>query len=116
MQTSQVRCWAIHNWVKGHRHDLWITYPDGFGGHQLISCLNCGAIYSVSVTDEIYRGPPLQEILKIRICACGRVLAETTASYPELYLADGGVEAFKRPSQIPDDNESIVKSFPEIYS
>jgi hypothetical protein len=83
---------------------------------MLISCLNCGHIYSVSVATIVYVGPDLQNKLKsIECLECGSNLCKTFSPYPERYFTESGVLRFERPSVIPPDSESFVKEFDEIY-
>lgn len=113
MSTVKVRCWKINNGGD----EIFITYPEGNAGHELITCLNCGQVYCVNVAKRVYIGPSLPEKLAEMTCInCKQDLAENWAYYPETYVVDGSVKTFERPSMMPDDSESLVKEFPEIYS
>lgn len=93
-----------------------ITYPEDDCGHQLISCLNCGKIYSVSTSKMVYQGPSLDQKLKgLKCVQCGNDLSATYHNYPEKYLSDQTVVNFEHPMQIPDDSESFVLEFDEVY-
>lgn len=111
MKTSKVRCWEI-------RKGVYITYPEGNLGHELITCLSCGTVYAVDVSRKVYVGPPLEERLKDLACLkCGCNLGTSWAFYPEKHLTDTGrIEVLQRPMQLPPDDQSIVAEFPEIYS
>jgi len=116
MNTVQVRCWRVH--VPDKKEDLFITYPEDNQGHGLISCLDCGAVYAVTVAKEVYVGPPLEEKLKgMRCVKCGALLSETQAAYPDHYRDDGGsVHEYERSELIPDDKDSMVVEMLDIYS
>lgn len=116
MNTVQVRCWRIR--VPGRGDGVLITYPEDNQGHSLISCLRCGTIYAVTVAKEVYVGPPLDQKLKGLECiGCGAPLAETQAPYPERYRDEGGnVCEHQRSELIPNDEDSMVVEFPDIYS
>lgn len=118
MKKEQVRCWEI-NATHGSIIDrLYITYPEGSYGHKLITCLNCGEIFAVNLTKELYVGPSLEEKLKGTICpACNVQLVDYYSEYPEKYLgSDGVVYKYDRDKEIPSDDTSTVREFLEIYS
>lgn len=118
MNKVLVRCWRLEQIRPGtvQPDHLFITYPEGADGHSLITCLRCGALCAVTVTKEIYVGPPLAEKLRDLPCAkCGAVLGGNWAFYPETYLANGQVYAADRPATIPPDDESIVMEFDGVY-
>jgi hypothetical protein len=114
---SKVRCWQLENWRGKSPPDLiYITYPEGQFGYDLVSCLNCGKIYSASVLDQIYKGPPLNEKLASKCCSqCGSAMNKSAHIYPEKYLAQDGVIHFQRSLSLPSDTESIVVEFDELY-
>lgn len=116
MNKVQVRCWRIH--VPDRKEDLLITYPEDNQGHGLISCLDCGAVYAVTVAKEVYVGPPLEEKLKgVKCVGCGALLTDTQAAYPERYRDDGGnVREYERSELIPNDEDSTVVELPDVYS
>jgi hypothetical protein len=111
MKSEKVRCWEI-------RKGVLITYPEGNLGHELITCLRCGLIYSVNVPRKIYVGPPIEDRLKGLHCMkCGSSLLTTWAYYPEKHLNEHGeITEMKRPEEIPPENQSMVVEFPELYS
>lgn len=114
MERTKVRCWEID--VNG-RDRVFITYPEDNYGHDLISCLNCGAIYAASVFKQVYHGPPLSEKLKeINCWKCNELLANTYNLYPDKFLSiSGEIKSFDRLLQIPLDEDSLVEEFYSIY-
>jgi len=118
MNKVSVRCWEVENHRLGESvpDHLIITYPEDNSGHELITCLNCGEIYAVTVVKEVYIGPPLAEKVKgIRCVSCGEYLIGNYAYYPETYIADGKQHAYRRNIELPDDKQSIVKELFGIY-
>lgn len=113
MKTEQVRCWRV-----GSGGDLFITYPEGDMGHRLICCRSCGHVHAVNVAKQLYIEPNLEKYLSGIQCAkCCRPLAGNWAYYPEVYVDESGeVRNFERPYQIPDDADSTVVEFPEVFS
>jgi hypothetical protein len=120
MKEVQVRCWKIKCFNKKDRiwEDHVITYPDGFGGYKLIICLKCGKIYAVDIDNERYVGPDINTKLNLIKClGCEANLGKYFAEYPETFIGtSGSIEHFKRDLEIPDDKDSIILHFPEIYS
>lgn len=118
MMKSKVRCWLVENWRdEGTPDILHVTYPEDNSGYDLISCLNCGHVYSASVAKAVYVGPPLSDKLKdIRCISCGVSLGQSAYSYPDKYLYDGVVFEFTRSLEMPSDDDSVVLDFDEIYS
>lgn len=118
MKKVSVRCWEVTNYSTGKDtpHRLYISYPEENGGHELITCIKCGAIYAVTVVKEVYTGPSLIEKLRDLTCMnCGGALSGNFAYYPETYLADGEIHSFKRSQEIPPAEDSIIKEFYGIY-
>jgi len=118
MKTVLVRCWIIENYQMGRSSpdELFITYPEDNAGHDLITCLNCGEVYAVSVDQEVYIGPPLKEKVKNLSCdSCDKPLEGNYAYYPETYLKNGRMYSYQRPLEIPGEDSSIVKEFKGIY-
>jgi hypothetical protein len=116
MKKSLVRCWKMTNYASEWKDEICITYPEDNTGHRLITCLNCGMVYSVSVSKMVYIGPPLEQKLTQCSCSrCGKRLAETYGFYPDTYLSHGTVITFERPIRIPPPEESVVEEFEEIY-
>lgn len=113
MKTEQVRCWKV-----GRGGELFITYPEGDMGHRLICCKSCGKVHAVNVAKQLYIAPDLETHLSGVQCAkCDKPLAENWAYYPENYMDESGqLQNFNRPNQIPDDVDSIVAEFPEVFS
>jgi hypothetical protein len=118
MKKIAVRCWKI----EVHRSDidnnfpLYITYPEDNSGHDLITCLNCGAIYAIDICKQVYIGPPLDDKLKGMNCSCcNKPLENSYAYYPETYLFSGNKYFYKRSLDIPPDEDSMVKEFEGIY-
>lgn len=118
MKKSIVRCWRIENWRgKAQPDELYITYPEDNWGHDLISCLECGHIYSVDISRQGYFGPEIEKkLVGLHCIRCGKPLDKSVAPYPEKYLSKEGIVAFQRPRKIPADEDSITVSFDEIYS
>lgn len=118
MQKENIRCWEIESKHGTTKDYLYITYPEGSLGHRLVSCLNCGQIFSVNLTKELYIGPPLEVKLKTLHCPkCGKLLANYAYEYPAKYLStDGKIYDYRRDDEIPNDDLSMVKEFLEIYS
>ena len=98
--------------------ELFITYPEGNAGHRLICCKSCGYVHAVNVTKQIYIEPDLEKHLSCVPCVkCGKYLAGNWVLYPESYVDEAGkIRSFKRPDQIPDDADSIIVEFPEVFS
>jgi len=113
MKNEKVRCWKV-----GPDKKLFITYPEGDMGHRLISCKACGKIYAVNVAKQLYIEPDLDKHLSGFQCVgCGANLAGNWAFYPEYYLDEGGqLQEFERSDVIPDDSDSIIVEFPEVFS
>jgi len=113
MKTEQVRCWKV-----GMNGELFITYPEGDMGHRLICCKSCGEVHAVNVAKQLYIAPDLETHLSGVQCAkCHRNLAGNWVYYPEKYIDERGhVQSFERPTQIPDDADSIVAEFPDVFS
>ncbi len=113
MKTELVRCWKV-----GANSELFITYPEGDMGHRLICCKSCGQVHAVNVAKQLYIEPDLDKHLSSLGCSkCGRILSSNWSYYPEHYIdEDGGIQSFKRSRQIPDDADSIVAEFPEVFS
>lgn len=113
MKDEKVRCWKV-----GPDNKLFITYPEGDMGHRLICCRSCGKVHAVNVAKQLYIEPDLDKQLSSVQCTdCGNSLAGNWASYPESYLnEDGCLQQFERPYVIPDDNDSFIVEFPEVFS
>lgn len=108
---SKVRCWEL---LPG----VFISYPEGNQGFDLIICLSCGQVHSASVARAVYVGPKIEEQLRLVNCdKCRRPLDENWAFYPETYLGPQGSRCrLTRPAEIPPDQESVVLEFPEVYA
>lgn len=118
MNKVKVRCWKVKSYSRstGVPDILYITYPEDNSGHNLITCINCGAIYAITVVKEVYVGPPLEQKIKRLNCSiCGQPLENNYAFYPATYILNGRKYSFQRPEEIPPDDESIVKEFEGIY-
>jgi len=113
MKTVLVRCWKI-----GPHRELLITYPEGDMGHRLICCKTCGQIYAVNVTKQLYIEPDINKHLGTTRCLkCAAPLVDNWVYYPDQYVGrDGKLCDYERPIEIPSDADSIVESFPEVYS
>lgn len=117
MNRVKVRCWKMQVYNQGENpHYLYITYPEDNSGHDLITCLNCGAIYAVTVAKQVYVGPPLQEKIQgVNCTSCRKLLEGNYSYYPDSYIANGKRFSFNRPHDIPPDSESMVMEFEGIY-
>ncbi|MGH7158421.1 MAG: hypothetical protein ACREGD_05165 [Candidatus Saccharimonadales bacterium] len=118
MTKVSVRRWEVETYRSGAASPdrLFITYPEDNSGHDLITCLNCGEVYAVTVAKEVYVGPPLAEKVEdINCVSCGKLLDGNCGYYPEVYASDGNQHAYKRETEVPDDSLSIVKQFYGIY-
>ena len=113
MKTELVRCWKV-----GINDGLFITYPEGDMGHRLICCNSCGQVHAVNVAKQLYIEPDLDKHLSSMECSkCDRTLDKNWSFYPESYIDENGeIRNFTRPCQIPDDVDSIVVEFPEVFS
>lgn len=113
MKNEKVRCWKV-----GPNNKLFITYPEGDMGHRLICCRSCGKVHAVNVAKQLYIEPELdKQLSSVRCVGCGKSLSENWAFYPEHYLDENGqLQEFERPHVIPDDNDSFVVEFPEVFS
>ncbi len=118
MEKEKVRCWELETKHGSTVDQLYITYPEGSLGHRLISCLDCGEIFAVNLTKELYVGPALEDKLKNLLCSnCGVKLSNSAHEYPDKYLgSDGIVYKYTRENEIPGDNTAVVREFIEIYS
>jgi hypothetical protein len=106
----------VNNIPSAESDCLYLTYPEDNSGHNLITCLKCGAVYAVTIAEEVYVGPPLDNKLKGLDCShCGSSLEGNYAYYPETYIASGKKHSYCRPTEIPPDDQSIVKEFEGIY-
>jgi len=118
MNKVLVRCWEIYNYRPGEElpDRLFITYPEGNAGHDLITCLNCGEIYAITLVKKIYVGPPLEiKIRKLKCVSCGNLLDGNIARYPDTYIIEGNKYNYERDLVLPNDSSSIVKEFYGIY-
>ena len=118
MKKISVRCWKIeaNSLEPGFSEDLFVTYPEGNNGHDLITCTNCGEIYAVTVVTEVYAGPPLAEKVKeINCVGCKVGLDNNYAPYPETFFDNGTLRSYQRDSTIPSDETSILKEFWGLY-
>lgn len=118
MKHVSVRCWRVQNYRPGKAtpDELWITYPEGSAGHDLITCLRCGTVFAVTLALAEYVGPDLKTKLKETLCSgCGSPLDGHWAAYPETYIAEGKEYRFERDRMLPPDDESIVREFEGIY-
>ena len=118
MKKVRVRCWLMAAPTSPQRgaRTVYVTYPEGNNGHQLITCLSCGEIYAVDVAKEAYLGPPLNEKVRALRCqTCGHVLTDNYGKYPDKFVFDGGIGTFSKPVEIPDDIDSVVREFFAIY-
>ncbi len=118
MNKVQVRCWKVPVPGAGTGDHLLITYPEGHYGHSLLSCLNCGEVYAVTVAKETYVGPPLKQKLSgLKCIKCGELLESTAAPYPDKFREENGtVCVYIRDKTIPDDEDSLIVELPDIYS
>jgi len=114
----RVRCWET-----GPNQSLYVTFPDGFGGHNLICCRNCGEIYAVNVILQLYLEADVDRQLSERECEkCQHKLASNWLRYPDNHLKeDGSIGKFNQSEEYPYgefplDEHSIVKEFWDIYS
>ena len=113
MKKIDVRCWEYDLDKRGK---IYITYPDGFGGHRLIVCLYCGEVYAIDVTRELYDEPLDKKIEDVECIGCGKKLLDTYSPYPEKFLnLSGQIDSFEKPREILPDDQSIIKSFYSIY-
>jgi hypothetical protein len=114
----QVRCWRItvRGLGGGPPVELFITYPEDNSGHSLVTCLSCGHLFAVTVSKQVYVGPPLEEKLLEATCPqCDHGLNGNWAYYPETHVVDGQVLTHARSSIIPPDEESLVREFDGVY-
>jgi DNA-directed RNA polymerase subunit N (RpoN/RPB10) len=118
MNKVLVRCWEVEVHRQGAQTPdcLLITYPEENSGHDLITCLQCGQIYAVTVAKEVYVGPPLlQKILDLQCVNCGAPLAHNYAPYPETYVVSGARHSYHRATELPSDESSVIKELYDIY-
>lgn len=109
----KVRCWKID---ADFNNSVFITYPDGFGGHDLIICTNCGEIYAANIDAQSYEKPLDEKLADMYCVKCNKKLSETYKKYPENYIdSRGKIAQYARQQFIPDDKLSIIKEFPSIY-
>ena len=118
MERVLVRCWPLQlpsgdgRLEGGH----FITYPDGFGGHDLLTCTGCGHLYALDVDNRANADRSVFQIAGDRACvSCGKSLADTLQAYPETYLDKSGrILRHKRQTILPADSESVVREFDSI--
>ena len=87
-------------------------------GHRLICCKSCGQIYAANVARQLYIEPNLNNYIKSTVCLkCAAPLVDNWVYYPDQYVgSDGTLCRHERSREIPSDADSIVESFPEVYS
>jgi hypothetical protein len=92
MNQVDVRCWP-HLLIGVHAQSsvtLWLTDSEAHFGHRLISCLNCGEVYAVDVSREMYGERSIDDLLGETCClGCGEVLEDHIAAYPDQYFFEG---------------------------
>lgn len=111
--SEKVQCWKIN---VDDQNAVYVTYPDGFGGHDLYICSNCGEIYAADVEAQLYQEPLNKKLEELDCKKCNRKLSETIKKYPENYIDnEGNIVPFVRNRNIPSDSTSIIKEFPSIY-
>ena len=114
LKKEKVRCWEQVHPQSGDI--VYISYPEGAMGHRLTSCLNCGCIYSINITKELYTVPFSEKIQDIQCEECGADLSSDIANYPEQFKAkNGSIQHFSRNSDIPKDEDSVEKYFFAVY-
>lgn len=113
-----VRCWPIQlpsgdGRVEGGH---FITYPDGFGGHELLTCTKCGHLYAVDAKGMSDTNRTLGEAIRgLRCIGCSCELAGSLQPYPETYLDRGGkLLRHERTALMPDDAASVVHEFDQL--
>lgn len=120
MNKSRVTCWKIEGYNQNLKkwEDHLISYPEDNSGFDLITCLSCGQVYSASVTNQVYFGPALEELINhIHCIQCGKELKNNVAPYPETFIGeDMSMGHIDRPQNIPADENSIIVEFPELYA
>lgn len=91
--------------------------PEAHYGHDLVSCLNCGEIYAIPISVEMYHEPREAKLKKTNCVNCAKNLEETAKSYPDFYLGkDQKVyKALKKYGDENDDN-MIFREFWDLYS
>lgn len=67
---------------------------------------------------QLYIEPDLDKHLSNTQCVgCGNNLVGNWDFYPENYVdEDGDLQQFERSQVIPDDGDSLVVGFPEVFS
>lgn len=109
----KVRCWKKD---VNFNDSLFVTYPDGFGGHDLIIGMNCGEIYAADTMAQQYEEPLDEKLINMTCGRCNEKLSETYKKYPDNYIDSKGVAAqYIKENIYPDDKLSIIKEFPSIY-
>ena len=113
MNSEKVRCWRV-----GPKGELFITYPEGSMGHDLICCNSCGDVYAVNIAKQLYIEPNLnQQLAGVRCLRCRNLLAGNWSQYPENYVGkDGQLCQFERSPEIPNQGDSLIKEFFEVFS
>ena len=112
MKTAFVTCWKT-----GPNRALFITYPEAHMGHDLLCCTRCGTVHAARVSIQLYCAPDLDEYLQSVACSnCDQQLGGNWAHYPETYMDETGeLKRFVRSNEFPDDSESIVVEFPDVF-
>ncbi len=82
LKKSLVRCWKIKSRAKISDNDyvLYITYPEGHLGHELITCLVCGHIYSAIVEAELYIEVIKKRVRNLKCVECDSVVGRKLRS------------------------------------
>ena len=113
IKKEKFSCWRV-----GKNNELLITYPESEIGHDLISCSNCGHIYSVNVAKRLYSDIDINNLLEsFRCLNCNSVLADNWLEYPENFVRkDGSIGRYRRSRKIPDENDSVVVEIDEVYT
>jgi len=114
VKRNKVRCWEF---PVDNSESIYAAYPEDNSGYDLVSCLKCGQIYSISVVEEVYQEINRDDFVKNKTCInCGETLSNSMAEYPENYLGnDGHIHKWHRPTEYPDF-DSVVNELPDLFS
>lgn len=70
---------------------VWATRPEGWAGHELITCSNCGELMAIESHYKLYNPAGFQnDLVRSRCARCGAAMVDVMRDYPEYYLADDG--------------------------
>ena len=118
MNKRQVRCFQGYAQV-GNRFnfEVYYTVPD-FYYTPLYICMACGEIFCADQEDIDYSKMDFDSVVAEKQCPkCSKPLAGLLKPYPNFFRTEeGDIGQFDVPRLIPDDSQSLVIEFWNLYS